>query len=129
MRNCPHATGVCACDALRSSGFARTSVSVPENWWNKYCVSGRYSQCPNLNAAQDMKEERRRSTGARLGEKENSKAAPNLNALKFKQTKNNKTTAVHSHGGEAPHFCEKPWRSSGLRFRIIRSLFYLKPWK
>nr|WP_315990065.1 hypothetical protein [Desulforamulus aquiferis] len=37
-------------------------------------------------------------------------------------------TAVHAHGGQATHYCERPWRSADLRFRVSKSEFYNRPW-
>jgi len=58
MKNCPHASGNHGCNALINNGFAQNTLYIPENWWERYCVSGQYQQCPNLKAAVSMKQER-----------------------------------------------------------------------
>ncbi len=134
---CPYASGTYGCNALRSAGFSSNTVTIPDSWKNKFCISGKYSNCPNMKAAQEIKDERRKGRGGRLAGSENSSSnsqpsnPPASPAKQFiKRTQNqDKKNPVHSHGGKTPHFCEKPWRSVSLRFRVTKSLFYLKPWK
>ncbi|WP_238442537.1 hypothetical protein [Desulforamulus reducens] len=113
-------------------------MNVSQNWWDKYCTSGAYLQCPNYKKLREMQEEVRRSKGSKLINKEtgynngyqNANFNQGLNQrVNVKYLKKIKINPVHAHGGIAPHFCEKPWRSTALRFRVIKSLFYLKPWK
>lgn len=130
MKLCPYATGLFGCSALKSVGYASSNITISESWRNEYCTSGKYQQCPNLKTAQDMKKNSTKSKGGRLST--SSDAAKNPFFSKPKPSKEKtpgKFNPVHAHGGVPPHFCEKPWRSSSLRFRVSRSLFYEKPWK
>ncbi|AQS60022.1 hypothetical protein [Desulforamulus ferrireducens] len=137
MRTCPYASGSSGCNALRSAGFASNTVTIPETWRNKFCTSGYYSNCPNMKAAQEIRDERRKGKGGRLGDKVSSTSSNSSPASQpirspnqpIKKGKTERPNPVHAHGGKVPHFCEKPWRSFSLRFRVIKSLFYLKPWK
>jgi len=135
MKQCPHAKSTYYCGVLLNSGFTKEAVYVPENWWDKYCVSGKYNACPNLNSARSMKQDERRRKGTYLGEKDKSTNAKaqltkdgNKPAIR-KNKSDKKINPFHATGGIDPHYCEKPWRSGSLRFRIIKSLLYLKPWK
>lgn len=142
MKNCPHASGMYGCNALRNAGFATSTITVSESWRDKYCTSGKYLQCSNLKAASEMKDENKKGKGDRLENKDSGyghppgklansgNAKPAVNPKGSDKNKKKGTPdPVHAHGGVPPHYCEKPWRSSGLRFRVIKSLFYLKPWK
>lgn len=88
-----------------------------------------------MKAAQEIKDERRKGKGGRLSGSASSSSEPlGQSAAKplnqpIRKVKTQKPNPVHAHGGKAPHFCEKPWRSLSLRFRVEKSLFYSKPWK
>ncbi|GAB6180134.1 hypothetical protein JCM14036_14530 [Desulfotomaculum defluvii] len=139
MRYCSYmGTQKLRCSIFKTAGFATKNMSVSQNWWDKYCTSGAQFQCPNYKKLRQMQEEQRRSKGSKLSSHSVSdnnvyqhsvKSKQNLNPQTQKQTKKVIYNPVHAHGGVAPHYCEKPWRSSDLRFRVIKSLFYLKPWK
>ncbi|ABO51475.1 hypothetical protein Dred_2972 [Desulforamulus reducens MI-1] len=141
MKLCPYAARLYGCNALKSAGYASDTITVSESWRDQYCTSGKYQQCPNLKSAHQMKGQRGHGKGGYLPNqpKEIPSTGYNRPASKGYATnqkasvkspkKKQEFNPVHAHGGVTPHFCEKPWRSPDLRFRVIRSLFYIKPWK
>lgn len=71
-----------------------------------------------------MKKDKARQPGTSLSSKP---AQGNTFVSKWKKN-GKKHNPVHAHGGKAPHFCEKPWRTGDLRFRVTVSEFYTRPW-
>lgn len=125
MKKCPHAKDKYGCNALINNGFAKNTLVIQDNWWVKFCCGPKYKECPNLKAALSMKQEKenRTSTGGNFdnAQRGNSKTINNKSKIASK-------TAIHAHGGKAPHFCERPWRSPDLRFRVCKSEYYNRPW-
>lgn len=124
MNRCPHAGANCKCSALLDYGFAQNTLVISDNWSKQYCSTKSYAQCPNLKAALSMKKDKARQPGTSLSSKP---AQGNTFVSKWKKN-GKKHNPVHAHGGKAPHFCEKPWRTGDLRFRVTVSEFYTRPW-
>ena len=129
MKLCPYATGLFGCSALKSVGYASSTITISETWRNQYCTSGKYMQCPNLKKAREMKKESFIGKGGRLDTSPVGQKPFFGDGKAPKKKSQGQFDPVHAHGGVPPHFCEKPWRSGSLRFRVTRSLFYEKPWK
>lgn len=125
MKACPHAKGANGCNALLNNGFSRSTLVVPESWQKRFCSGTKYPDCPNLKAAAGMNQERekRSSTGVYIERKEPVKKSNNSKDQQVKAK-----AAVHAHGGKKTHYCERPWRSSDLRFRVSVSDYYSRPW-
>ena len=134
MQKCPHAKGTNGCNALLNNGFSPNTIVISENWWHRFCSGDKHRQCPNLKAALSMKEEKERksTTGSYVERKEGPSGVVKNTSSKINKPKANKNkrnvTPVHAHGGKPPHFCERPWRTADLRFRITQSEFYTRPW-
>ncbi|AEF93063.1 hypothetical protein Desca_0159 [Desulfotomaculum nigrificans CO-1-SRB] len=128
MRKCPHAEGLYRCRALVDNGFAQNTLTIPESWWQKFCLGAKYHQCSNLKAAVSMKQEKSKKTGPGTYIDKGAGTGMSGNWAKKQKKNDKKINAVHAHGGKTPHFCEKPWRSADLRFRVVNSEFYTRPW-
>ncbi|MCL5781613.1 MAG: hypothetical protein M1119_12160 [Firmicutes bacterium] len=126
MRKCPHAKGNHGCSALLDHGFAQNTLVVSESWWKQYCSVKNYPQCPNLKAAYSMKKDKSRQPGTSLSNK--NQVSKGISLVSKWKKDGKKHNPVHAHGGKVPHFCEKPWRTGDLRFRVIVSEFYTRPW-
>lgn len=128
MKQCPHASGKYGCNALRDNGFAQNALVIPENWSKIYCSGKNYYHCPNLKTAVSMRQDRKQEQlGASYSGTDNNNKIDPYNKQKS-SLNHKKPKGVHAHGDKPPHYCEKPWRSKDIRFRVTVSDFYTKPW-